>query len=52
MDLSQAVELVEVEAIRLWNNSESVSLIWTKIGTTKQLDPKNKLITAFLKLTS
>ena len=30
-------------------HSDPTSPIWTKIGTTKQLDPKNKPVTAFLK---
>jgi hypothetical protein len=36
-------------AIRFWNNSECVIPIWPKIGITKQLDAKNKPVTAFLK---
>ena len=30
-------------------HSDPTSPIWTQIGTTKQLDPKNKSVTAFLK---
>ena len=30
------------QMIRFWNNSECAIPIWTKIGTTKQLDTKNK----------
>ena len=36
--------------IRFWNNSECASPIWTKIGTTKQLDTKNKPVMYFLKI--
>ncbi len=36
-------------AIRFWNNSECVIPIWPKVGITKQLDPKNKPVSAFLK---
>ena len=35
--------------VRFWNNSECAIPIWTKIGTAKQLDTKNKYLTAFLK---
>ena len=34
-----------------WNNSECVIPIWIKIGTTKQLDTKNKpVLMYFLKI--
>ena len=36
--------------VRFWNNSECASPIWTKIGTTKQLDTKNKPVMYFLKI--
>ena len=32
-----------------WNNSECAILIWTQIGTTKQLGTKNKPVMYFLK---
>ena len=36
--------------IRFWNNSECAIPIWTKIGTTKQLDTKNKPVMYFFKI--
>ena len=36
--------------VRFWNNSECAIPIWTKIGTTKQLDTKNKPVMYFLKI--
>ncbi len=38
------------QMVRFWNNSECASPIWTKIGTTKQLDTKNKPVMYFLKI--
>jgi len=38
------------QMVRFWNNSECAIPIWTKIGTTKQLDTKNKLVMYFLKI--
>ena len=36
--------------IRFWNNSECANPICTQIGTTKQLDTKNKPVMYFLKI--
>ena len=36
--------------VRFWNNSECAIPIWTKIGTTKQLDTKNKPVMYFFKI--
>ena len=33
-----------------WNNSDCAIPIWTKIGTPKQLDTKNKPVMYFLKI--
>ena len=40
----------EEEQVRFWNNSECANPICTQIGTTKQLDTKNKPVMYFFKI--
>jgi hypothetical protein len=54
IDLARRGQRSKFDQISLRNHvlacrSDPVSPMWTKIGTNKRLDPKNKPITAFLK---